>query len=43
MVPIVIDLRKFLDDILDIIEVVSSLLKSYDPKHVAREAEEIAD
>jgi predicted phosphate transport protein (TIGR00153 family) len=39
----ILQLATGLDDILDMIEAVSSLLNLYDPKQVVREAEEIAD
>jgi predicted phosphate transport protein (TIGR00153 family) len=39
----ILKLATGLDDILDMIEAVSSLLRLYDPKQVLREAEKIAD
>jgi predicted phosphate transport protein (TIGR00153 family) len=39
----ILKLTTGLDDILDMIEAVSSLLKLYDPRQVVREAGEIAD
>ena len=39
----ILNLATGLDDILDMIEAVSSLLNLYDPKQVVREAEELAD